>query len=106
PESGEEPVSSLRVLGGLCVAGLDPEERPVKTRLRFLPEELAIEIDADLEAPVAGHHLNRARAAERVACDPDVFEVEVGDEGRVRFELREAIQLVEREAAVTGADLD
>jgi hypothetical protein len=63
-EAGEEAVSSLRVLGGLCVAGLDPEEGPIKTRLGFLAEELAVQIDADLEAPVAGHHLNRGRAAE------------------------------------------
>ena len=64
PEAGEEPVSSLRVFGGLCVAGLDPEEGPVKTRLGLLPEELAVQIDADLEARVAGHYLNRGRAAE------------------------------------------
>src|SRR5207244_9932980 len=53
-EAVEEPVSSLRVLGGLCVAGLNPEERPVKTRLGLPSEELAVQIDADLEAPVAG----------------------------------------------------
>src|SRR5207253_1460140 len=98
--------SSLRVLGGGRDAGLDPEERPVKTRVGLRAEELAVQIDADLEARVAGHDLNRGRAADRVPYDPDVFEVEVAGEGRVWFELRESAQLVEREAAVGRADAD
>jgi|SRR5579884_77219 len=52
--------------------------------------QLAVEIDADLEARVAGDDLDCCRAADRVADDPDVLQVEVAYERRVRLELREA----------------
>src|SRR5438309_12050065 len=39
----EEPIAPECVLGGWRVPGLNPEERPVETRVRLCLEELAIE---------------------------------------------------------------
>jgi hypothetical protein len=40
-------------------------------------EELAVEVDAHLEAQVGGHDLSRSRAPIEVADDPDVLKVKV-----------------------------
>jgi hypothetical protein len=76
----EEAVPPLRVLPGLRHVGADPEEGPVEVRVRLGSEELAVEVDADLEARVAGHGLDSRRAADRVTDDPDVLQVEVSGE--------------------------
>jgi hypothetical protein len=68
---GDDPL--LNEIRGRCDAGLDPQEGPFETRVALRAEELAVQIDADLEARIGGHHLNRGRAAERIACDPDVL---------------------------------
>ena len=76
-QAGEQPVTALRVLLGPCVRRTGSTERLTQTRVGLGAEQLAVEIDADLEARVGGHDLNRGRAAERVADDPDVLEIEV-----------------------------
>jgi hypothetical protein len=96
----EEAVPPLRVLPGLRHVGADPEEGPVQVRIRLGSEELAVEVDADLEARVAGHGLDGGRAADRVTDDPDVLQVEVSGERRARLELCQLIELVEREPDV------
>src|SRR5581483_10953963 len=105
-DAAEEPVPPLRVLGGLRVSRLDPEERPVETGPRLLAEELAVQVDADLEARIVRHDLYGSRAAERVTRDADASEVEAACQRRARFQLPEAGQLIQREAAVGGPDVD
>ena len=78
--ASEEPIARVRVLRGLRDVGLNPEERPLEARVRLVAEELAVEVDADLEPRVAGHHLNGGRAAQRVTDDPDVLQVEMPGE--------------------------
>ena len=104
--SAEEPVASLRILGGRRVAGLNPEERPVETRVGLRPEELAVEVDADLEARVTGHDLNSGRATDRMADDPHVLQIEMPSQRRARLESRQPVELVEYEPVVGGADVD
>ena len=61
------------VLRGLRDVGLNPEERPVEAHVGLAAKELAVEVDADLEPRVVGHHLNSGRATQRVADDPDAL---------------------------------
>ncbi len=75
--ASEEPVPPACVLRSLRRAGLNPEEGPVEAPIGLRPEELAVEVDTDLETRVAGHDLNSGRAADRVTDDPDMLQIEV-----------------------------
>ena len=61
--------------------------------------EGAVEVDADQEARVLRHHLRGGGAAHRVADDTRVLDIQVANQRRRRFHLREAAELVEHEAA-------
>ena len=105
-QAGEQAVTALRVL--LCpgVVGLHPQQRLMQTRVGLGAEQLAVEVDADLEARVGGHDLHRGRAAQGVPDDPDVTQVEVTGQRRAAVVRGECGEPVEHEAGVGGADVD
>ncbi len=76
---GTDP--ALSVYSGVCVTSDWIQRNGRSSRASgSLAEELAVEVDADPEPRVVGHHLNGGRAAQRMADDPDVLQIEVAGE--------------------------
>jgi hypothetical protein len=79
---------------------------PVEVGGALSADEFAVEVDGHLEPRVRGDDLHSGCTADRVADDPDVFEVEAAGQRRAWVELRQSLELVEHEAGVCGADVD